>query len=107
MEKSSSPLLDQQTILDALHCFREFVQARNSYCVRQYGETLVDDLRVLARVLKASLKTSSPTGAPCGGIARVAHRSGPECPSSRFWNRLRRLDVSRSALQPPFDALRV
>jgi len=57
-------LLDRQTILDALHRLREFVQARDSYCVRLYGKTLVDDLKVLAKPLKVSLKTGSRTAAP-------------------------------------------
>jgi len=58
------PLLDRQTILDALHRLREFVQAGNSYCVRLYGKALVDDLKVLVKPLKVSLKTGSRTAAP-------------------------------------------
>ena len=62
-------MLDRQTILDALHRLREFVQAGNSYCVRLYGKALVDDLRLLARPLKVSLKSSSRRAAPPGYAA--------------------------------------
>jgi hypothetical protein len=69
VNRQEAPLLDRQTILDALHRLREFVQARNSYCVRLYGKTLVDDLRVLAKPLKFSLKTGSRKAAPPGCAA--------------------------------------
>ncbi len=64
-----APLLDRQTILDALHRVREFVQAGDSYCVRLYGKALIDDLRLLAKPLKVSLKVSSCRAVPPGYAA--------------------------------------
>jgi hypothetical protein len=69
VNRQEAPLLDRKTILDALHRLRQFVQARDSYCVRLYGRTLVADLRVLARPLKVSLKTGSRRAAPLGYAA--------------------------------------